>query len=244
MKILEICAAARSGHHAMVNWVVKNISGYEYEMGNKLKVLPNGVYYINEGNHDKNLTLDYIESFSKNNGRTLLISYENTHPNYTVLNENERYIGPMSINNQNIYNFDENYRIVFIRNFYNNIASRIQDNNNSILNNQPIKWNVTESFFTMWKEQAKYAIEGKCLFLKYEDWVTSKEKRNEFMKSLTKHGELFNNKVSGTHSSFNDTNIMNRWKSVEFPKEVKDLIRNDNELHYLMGAIGYDYIKF
>jgi hypothetical protein len=48
--------------------------------------------------------------------------------------------------------------------------------------------------------------------------------------------------INGTTSSFGEhKNVMNRFNMVELPEEIKDLIRKDNELHYLIGALGYEY---
>jgi len=240
MKIYEITATARSGHHAMLNWLIKNISGYEYQNGDKYKILPNGLYYINETNHTKDISKEFIEK-NINNIRSLILSYENTKSDYTLLNETEIYTSTMSITNKNLCNFTQNYRIVFIRDFYNNLASRIKSNNDRLSKNQKPYWDVGKIFISIWKDNARCILNDKCLYLKYEDWLNSKQKRNNFISKIINNGELFDNNVTGTYSSFSDNDFMSRWKNITFPSDIKELVKNDNELHYLIGALGYQY---
>ena len=76
MKIIEIFGLSRSGHHAMTNWLIKNLCGNESPMEWKLSIMNDGLIYINEGNLDKEVTLKYIED-QKHILRTLSMSYEN-----------------------------------------------------------------------------------------------------------------------------------------------------------------------
>jgi hypothetical protein len=245
MKILEVFGLARSGHHAMINWVLKNLCGEESPMEWKLSILKNGMVYINEGNLDKDATLKYIEE-QKDILRGLLISYENCVTNFTILNNNEVYSGPLSINNKNLEEFSNNYRIVFIRNFYDNLASRIKSNENNLSKDREgnfIPWNVDEKFIEDWKNHAKEIINEKCVSLKFEDWLSSVNIRNNFMTRIIGHGEIYDNKVKGTQSSFNDKDVYDRISKVNIPEKTRDLIRKDSELHYLIGKLGYDYKK-
>lgn len=245
MKILEIFGLARSGHHAMTNWVIKNFCSNESPMEWKLSILNDGLIYINEGNLDRDCVLKYIEE-QKHIMRTLVISYENCSPSFTILNDNLTYYGPLSINNEHIKNFNQNYRIIFIRNFYDNLASRIKSNENNLSKDRTgkfIPWNTGKQFIEDWKNQAKEIVYERCLSLKFEDWLTSSELRNNFMKHLINQGEIYDNKVKGTHSSFNDNNVQNRISKVTVPDETKELIKMDSELHYLIGKLGYDFIK-
>ena len=239
MKLFEIIGNGRSGHHAMINWLIKNITGFECGMNYKLNIMENGVYYINEGNLSKNITSSYVTDHI-NKFKILFISYENAFPSYSFFCENENYVGTGSISGLNINN---NYRIIFIRDFFNNLTSRIKSNNDRIVENQQPNFDVSQGFINLWKESAKYILENKCMYLKYEDWLLNKQKRDEFMQKITNHGELCDNKVKGTKSSFNDENYLNRFEVDIIPKEIKELIRKDNELHYLIGALGYEYKK-
>jgi hypothetical protein len=243
MEVFEIFGLSRSGHHAMTNWLIKNMVGHECGMEWKLNIMDNGVYYINEGNLDKHLTKEYVKDH-KNNFKRLFISYENEKTDFSILNKNEKYITPMSLDVEDMSNINNNYRIVFIRNFYDNLASRIKSNEINLSKSregQFTPWDTEKDFINLWKNQAKIILENKCLFLKYEDWLTSKNIRDKFINNMLRHGEIFDNKVKGTPSSFGDNKVIDRFSQIQISEETKELIRKDNELHYLMGALGYEY---
>jgi hypothetical protein len=243
MKIIEVFGLARSGHHAMINWIIKNLCGEECPMEWKLSILKNGMVYINEGNLDKEVTLKYIKD-QKEILKTLCLSYENCSTNFSILNDEEKYTGPLSINDKNLDKFVQNYRVVFIRNFYDNLASRIKSNENNLSKDRQgkfIPWDIGETFINDWKNHAKEIVNQTCIYLKFEDWLNNKESRNDFIVKLINHGEIFDNKVKGTHSSFGDNQVIDRISKVIVPEETKELIRKDSELHYLIGKLGYDY---
>lgn len=245
MKLYEVFGLARSGHHAMINWMIKNMIGYECEMLWKLSIMGNGLYYINEGNLDTEITLRYIHEQSPKI-QNLIVSYENVSCDYTILNESQIYKGPSSFNNPDLKKIDSNYRIVFIRNFYDNLASRIKSNQEGLAidrQGNKVAWDVEKKFIEDWKRNANAILNNHVIFLKFEDWLLKPKKRNQFLKKIMNHGELYNNQVKGTHSSFTDGSVLKRFSQVNIPEELKEKIRQDSELHYLMGRLGYEYIK-
>jgi len=77
MKIFEIFGLARSGHHAVINWMIKNVCGQEAEMKWKLDLVNGkGVTYINEANLDVEVTLKYINEQSQNTKFLFLIQLQ------------------------------------------------------------------------------------------------------------------------------------------------------------------------
>ena len=245
MKIFEIFGLSRSGHHAMVNWLIKNMISIESEMMWKLEFMQDGLVYINEGNLDTDMTLKYIKEH-KENMRALVLSYENCDLNYSILNNKQTYTSPLSINLEHVKNFNQNYRIIFIRDFYDNLASRIKSNEKSLSKDRDgnfMAWDIGKDFIESWKDSARYIIENKCLWLKFEDWLTDKKIRDQFMSKIIGHGELYDNKVKGTISSFGDKNVIDRYSQIEIPDDIKKLIKEDSELHYLIGKLNYNYKK-
>lgn len=246
MKIFEIFGLSRSGHHAMTNWLIKNFCGEECSMSWKLNIMSNGLFYINEGNLDEELTLKYIND-QKDRIRVLIISYENCKVDYSILNDLKIYKGPLSINNNDVAHFDQNYRIIFLRDFYNNLASRIKSNEENLATTregilQP--WDVGVNFIKEWKNMATNFNEKDFVCLKFEDWLTKKDVRNNFMKKIINNGEIYNNEVRGTHSSFGKKDgLLQRYDMIKIPEEIKELIRKDSELHYLLGKLEYEYRK-
>ena len=245
MKIFEIFGLSRSGHHAMVNWVIKNMISIESEMKWKLEFMQDGLIYINEANLDTDMTLKYIRDH-KDNMRALVLSYENCNLNYSILNNKTTYTSPLSINLEQVKNFNQNYRIIFIRDFYDNLASRIKSNENSLAKDRDgnfVAWDTGKDFIESWKNSARYIVNNKCYWLKFEDWLNSKEVRNQFMEKILGHGELFDNKVKGTVSSFGDKNVIDRYSQVKISEETKELIKQDTELHFLIGKLNYNFKK-
>lgn len=246
MKIFEIFGLARSGHHAVINWMIKNVCGQEAEMKWKLDLLDGrGVTYINEANLDTEVTLQYIKE-QANNTKFLFLSYENCDLDFSILNTEKKYYFPTSLNLDSIKGFHYNRRIIILRNFYNNLASRLKANQENIILSREgtvLQWDVGQRFINFWKENAKNILNNKFYGIKYEDWLVDKNIRNEFLREVFGINEYYDNNVQGTHSSFGELkNLNERHKQIEIPDEVKELIKKDNELHFLIGKLGYEYI--
>ena len=242
MRIYEVLGLSRSGHHAMVNWLIKNLCGGESDMQWKLSIMPNNLIYINEGNLDIDTTLKYVREHTER-AKALILSYENSDVNFSVLNNDRKYVSPISLNYQALPKYVDNRRIVFIRDFYNNLASRIESNKKHMTKfreGNVFQWDVRKQYIQSWKNFAKHIIDGKADYLKYEDWMTSKEIRSEFMRKMVGYGEQFDNKVRGTNSSFGtDKLVLNRIDQVEVPEDIKDLVNSDTELEDIIIKLGY-----
>jgi hypothetical protein len=62
MKIYEILALSRSGHHSVVNWIINNTVGFQCDWKYKLTELgTNGLFYLNEANHDIPLSFQFVD---------------------------------------------------------------------------------------------------------------------------------------------------------------------------------------
>jgi hypothetical protein len=44
-------------------------------------------------------------------------------------------------------------------------------------------------------------------------------------------------------SSFGDKNVIDRYSQVEISEETKELIKQDAELHFLIGKLNYNHKK-
>lgn len=239
--LIEIYGFGRSGHHAMIQWLIKNITGEQYERTNqKLKTLPDhSLMYINEGNLDQHVTEEYLRDYGSNYNK-IIISYEDSLSNHTVLTDNNICKVDNSIENEHLIHFKQSKRFFFIRDFFNNISSR--HIRNKFNGNE--RFMVNERFIELWKGHAYSILEDNQPFLKYEDWLLSKQKRNDFITSVLSHGELYDNKnIHGTHSSFNNNDYLNRFKESDFTKEHLDTIYSDRDLEYVIKEMGYEYKK-
>jgi len=247
MVLYEINSLSRSGHHSMINWLILNLTGHQIDWEWKLTdVASTGLFHLNDAGKDKNMSFELITQH-KERIQEFIVSYEDHFPEFTIFNNHNKFDGKLSLKLLNS-NLSSNKRIIFIRDFYNLLASRYQQNQKQFLvdiNGDPWKLPVETHFINLWKSHAKQCIENKSFFLKFEDWVGSKSKRNEFLLQVLGYGEVFGNtqNIKGTQSSFQNTLVNNRISEVDIPLKIKNLVNQDSELHYLMGALGYEYKK-
>jgi len=248
MKIYEILALSRSGHHSVVNWIIRNTVGFQCDWTYKLTQLgSNGLFYLNEANHDIQMGFDFVLE-KKDLVKKLYLNYEDTPGDYTVFNNDNIFKGPLSLKFPGVENDEFNGRVIVIRDFYSLLSSRLKANENKIFK----KWNdnvhlleVGEHYIFRWKSQARACIYNNTPYLRFEDWLNHKDIREDF---LLKNFGLVDNfgieGVFGTRSSFGShKGVHDRSNDMEIPEQIKDLIRKDTELHYLIGAMGYKYKK-
>ncbi len=247
MTLYEIMTISRSGSHAIINWMTKNLLGAQMDFTYKLSYYGEGKFiYINEANFDTGQTFRYLDDHAKN-AKHILMCYENTYSNYTLLSNDNIYKNSYSITYPSTSHFSDNKRIVILRDFFNLAASRQSANENLVFKDRdgnPFLFDLGQEFINKWKDQAKLSLENKCHYIKYEDWSKSKTIRREFLRDVFSIHELEGNDVIGTNSSFGENkNYNERHKQVNFSDEFKKLINHDNELYYLIGKLGYEYTE-
>jgi hypothetical protein len=246
MKLIEITALCRSGHHAVMNWIVRSITGQQCTWSHKMNLLENGFRILSEANHDIPLSYKFIEE-QLSETSILIAGYEDTPWNYSIFSNDNIYRGPLSLNKARSYGFDNLLKIVIIRDFYSNLSSRIKSNNNKKMKNwtdgSPHLFDVGKDYIDRWKNIARACVIGKVSYIKFEDWLSDEQKRREFLETNFSVKDMYGTvEIIGTSSSFeNIHNVKDRTGQVEIPEEIKELIRKDNELHYLIGALGYQY---
>lgn len=240
MKLIEIVSARRSGHHAVMSWVIENLTGIRIDnWDHRLTVVANsGMAAINEGNTENDWVLHLLSQL-KSPVKSVLINYEDTKVDYSLFTKSRQYQG--KFNFEKILDRDviDSHRFLVIRDFYNCISSRYHAN---ITNHFPHTYDL--GFIELWKNHARAVLNENVHYIKFEDWLISPEKRNEFMKDTFGAFDVVKDlsKVNGTTSSFNERkNVLKRSDMVNLPNDIKELIRKDSELHYLIGALGYEY---
>jgi len=236
MEVIEYVALARSGHHAIVNWFLKNIIGQECSFNWQLTIAgDSGLLHWNDSSVFVEASLEELKKMKEPN--ILSICYDNELYDYSHVNKLNAPYRKCVFNGWEV---TRTRKILIIRNFYNNLISRMKMFHDL---NEPRAF-YDEKYISVWKNHARACIEKKVDFIKYEDWLTSKEKRQEL---LSKFGvnELYDNtNVRGKQSSFgNSKDFLNRFNPEIVPENIKELIRKDNELHYLIGKMGYDFVQ-
>lgn len=239
MNLFETIALRRSGHHAVMSWYIKNLIGdsnWDYlvtiQAGTKSVIWNDGGYNENE--------IEIVRGL-KNKPKEIFINYEDKHSDFTFFEKTHTYRGPKRLNKYDDFYFDESKRILIIRDFYNNLCSRITQNRK-----QERQMNISQGFIDRWKNHAKSIINDEIHYIKYEDWLTCNDCRKRFLQDVFGIKEIVKKEqAKGTHSSYDtkstEYNYLNRFDPTIIPDDVKKLIREDNELHYLIGALGYTY---
>ena len=246
MKIYEILSLSRSGHHSVVNWIIRNTAGFQCAWEYKMTQLgPNGLFYLNETNHDVDLSFQYINE-KKDSIKKLYLNYEDTPGDFTLFNRDKTYRGPFSLSIDGVRNTEFTGRVIIIRDFYNLLASRLKANENKMftkLDQNTHLFDVDEQFIFRWKSQVKSCLFDNTPFLKFEDWIKNKEMREKFLfENFGLKDRYGIEGINGTGSSFgSNEGVNNRISQVQIPEYTKELIRKDTELHYLMGKLDYDY---
>lgn len=247
MKLIESVGLSRSGHHAILNWVLHNLVGFQIEWKFKMTLL-NGtdVFLLDEANHDIPTSFKFIDEFLPKIG-TLIVSYEDTSWDYTIFREDRNYYGPLSLNFKKEYDINYVNRFFVIRDFYDNLVSRTVANNKVMGveygTNTPFYFKTDEIYIERWKNLAKACVEKKIPYIKFEDWQDNQNKRTEFLYNTFGINEINKpDKVIGTKSSFGSDKKAKRFYDLDvLSDEIKNCIMKDNELHYLIGKLDYNY---
>ena len=247
MKIYEITAMSRSGHHSVYNWIIRNITGIQCTWNFKMNIIGDqGFHYLNESNHDIPSSFHFIEERLEHID-TLFVGYEDTPSDYTIFREDNVFNGPMSLSYYKKYNMDYSGRIILIRDFYNNLSSRIKSNENKLFSkwksNDLHLFNVEDYFISLWKDSAKSCLKNKFSYLKFEDWLYNKDIREKFLWDNFRLKDLHGiENLIGTTSSFETVDGINeRFKKVEIPKNIIEKVNSDKELKELILEMGYEY---
>lgn len=247
MKLIETTGLSRSGHHAILNWVLHNLVGFQIEWKYKLTILnETDIFLLDEANHDIELGFNFIDEKLPKIG-TLIVSYEDTFWDYTIFSQDRVYRGPLSLNYKKNYELQYMNRFIVIRDFYDNLVSRIVANNNKMgkeySTDKAFYFKTDEIYIERWKNLARGCVQNKVPYIKFENWLESSVARQEFMKTTFGVSEISEpTSIIGTKSSFGE----NKKKSKDYdldiiPEETKQKIKMDNELHYLMGKLGYNF---
>ena len=240
MDLIEICALKRSGHHAFMGWLVKNLYGLQPDFGFKLEfVSDSGLWIWNDTtNYEKHGTELFYSALEHDYPKTLMVNYEDEPVEYSKFHNSKKYMGPKNFNFDKNINIHNTHRFYYVRDFYNCLSSRIKHNNNMVHT-----FDFGENYVNMWKQYAYEILKSPKQSIKYEDLVLNTSKCDEFLfDNFGVHQRYSVNDVKGRNSSFGDNkNYLNRFDINLLPQKTKDLIRKDNELHYLIGALGYEY---
>ncbi len=171
MKVIETIGNARSGHHAMLNWIISNLCGQQVQNWGayNMTYLANSTLAIfDEVNYNPELNLKWLKD--QEDHKTIILNYVDASPNYTVLHGDDKiFKGPYAYNKSLGFTSEHEGRILMIRDFYTNLLSRLKGNKVELqkivdtiglVSDKTFVFNVSPKFIVIWNSQAKACIEN------------------------------------------------------------------------------------
>jgi len=229
---ISVYGLRRSGNHAIVEWLNKNLGGSPVQNKISSRFLHSGSScYLNS------VTEYEYSSIFEVNYKFAMINFPNviaTHEDCFTSYETRLTKG-----------FP---KIVIIRDILNVVASRYK----LLMKRHPDKvdngnlCSINENIFQIWIENVLSA-KKKCMLVKFEEWVASRQYRDAIsaklkVKNLDVMGQM---SFHGGGSSFGNlsstpslTDLNNRWKQVDIPSKFIRRIESQ-DIKSLRKQLGY-----
>ena len=232
---LSIYGLRRSGNHAIIAWLMKNMSnGSELFQVNHPIILAKNVCFINDitdcFKHDIN-KLRINTMFARANFQNTIISYEDISLRTTT-----EFTAGMP-------------KVVVVRDIKNVIASRLKNlKRYSECKNTQKLLQVNERIANIWTEHATAVAEKKVIGIIFERWVSSKEYRDSVAQILgTKNLDITDTILPyGGGSSFTGItsqppsakSLNDRHLQMELDKSSSKIIERE-DISVLRSALGF-----
>jgi len=255
IEFIEVYGLRRSGNHAIIGWFLKNMSTNLVTNTESL-VVPqpsigfisqrcDDVYHINDvGGRwsvgSPKYVRGLIDAYISMGAKTIVLSYEDTTYQASLY----------GINKKLFYFLEDSKKIIIIRDLANTFASRLMASikifGEANFDKAPNPFLITQLVVDKWAINEFF--EGTKI--NYENWLTSKEYRDQISKDLNLVNRDITSEISnaGGGSSFKNTldkdNLLNRYKQVEFPKEMVDFLKSDYVSKIMIRSYGFDYSDF
>lgn len=229
-RLIHFFGLRRSGNHAIINWIQKNIDSVEDEA---LSIHYNDIYVPLYTNPLRVLEPKDVKVAAPYNNITILLSYEDI-----PLTEVAKL--PTIAGQDEIIENAEKYRILVLRDPFNFFASRLQRvrtlESKGITTNIIQQQSLTE-IVKLWKDYAKEflgrtTLLGDKVAINYNRWVSEKEYRDAILNEAfgrTENLDLGINDVSshGGGSSFDQLNFDSRGKEMDTGNRWKYFIHDE-----------------
>ena len=206
----------RAGNHAVLEWLLKNIS--ENENRNVVKsrriIQYGNSVYFNECNTYSKHKLEADILFCRREFQNLILAYEDVPTTYKLTSNSDR-------------------DIVIVRDINNLFASRFK---NIQKHNKPYysgDMRLDEESVNIWKQHVNAGLSGDAVLIHFERWVASREYRDSISERLNITNLDKTDTVTnfGGGSSFSGTRkpsieeLKNRANQIELPKPVQSRIQ-------------------
>lgn len=225
MKNINFYSLCRSGHHAIIFWMINNLGGFDESY--------NDVFFINKKtglyfyNNVSVRTLEHLQKFYDMN-----FCYA-TEYNWMIKNYEDEL-------------FESNVdNIVIVRDFLNLLCSRYKKWGNELGWSKKYCITNLNVLINHWKQHAvQYDTSN---FISYNKWTKDKEYRNKIgirlgAENLVDNTDYVPNFADGSSfvglkKEINHTAYEQRYKQIKLPNSFLDIILNDSELLQLNKTI-------
>jgi hypothetical protein len=225
VRFIEFYGLRRSGNHAILAWLIKNLSTTDSELENLIAPTPElgfiskrcgDAYHLNDigtgwSVSNPKYLAGLIDGYVSAGAKTIVLSYEDYGPDVSLLHTfpNEFHF------------LKDSKKIVLVRDIVNVLASRYKASTGPI--GKLVAFDVNVNKINAWITGA-ISQEFK---IKYEDWLISKEYRDSICEHLNITNRDLTDHVSsaGGGSSFsgmlkvNKDKLLNRSKEVDLPED-------------------------
>lgn len=240
MKIIEVFANRRSGHHFFMSWLVSNLSGFKDD---KIKNLNKITWITDKICHYNDAT--YHAFFDEEKVKSEINEIIQKQPDYLIINYEESGIfNKLNKEGTDIYN-NNPQKVVFIRDFLNTMASKwavsetdLREHYFGFKNEEQIRENIE-----YWKRMAQSYLDKNTIGLTYEELLTDEKSRTEFLKHFNVIETIKPSQIQGTKSSFSTKNFNERYKEVNFNNLFIDKVFNDKRLNRLIENLNYNRVS-
>ena len=241
MKIIEIQAIRRSGHHAFTNWLINNLLDTDGSIGycnEKYNVINDGeILWVNEAEYGLNQTKKVISEVKPNyvflTYEVFLYKYNNDSKPHVKDNINSLLLTPYL---EQKWGVTKAINFSFVREFWNNFASLFtlfpfyQEGN---------KIDEVQQWVNYYKASLKYNFKTNGGL--FDLWIQDKKYANNILNYLiNKDNKLNPLNTTGTKSSFKNSkltveNLLSRKDLIIFPDWFMDMVNTDKELLDLLN---------
>lgn len=226
VNFIEFYGLRRSGNHAVIAWLMKNLNTSEDQNLEKL-IAPmpeigfiskkcGDVYHLNDvgsgwSTGNPNYLAGLIDAYVSEGAKTIIISYEDYDPTSSLV---------LAFPDQ--FNFlKKSKKIALVRDIPNLLSSRYKASIGPHKDSITFEMNINK--INSWISSVKY----KGLVIRYEDWLCHKEYRDNICFKLNISNKDYTHEVSsaGGGSSFNNettldkNKLLNRYSEIDLPKD-------------------------
>lgn len=246
VQFIEFYGLRRSGNHAILGWLIKNLSSSDSNIETLISPNPN-IGFVSQRCGDVYHINDVFSSWAVNNPKYLaglIDAYVSIGAKVIILSYEDRECNSGWINVQpQIFSFlKESKKIIAVRDISEIFASRYKSIRDKDL--EEIGFNVNVEKVNAWILN----ILSSFIKIKFEDWLSSREYRDDVCRSLGIYNRDFteHRSIAGGGSSFEDIPLSNQIKDrvnrIEIPSEWKRFLveHSVTQARRKMGYLTYN----